>query len=116
MKITKTRILIITFLSFISINCYADSSEFVEKSKELISAAGQNITDAAITTKVKSKYVKENLLGDSGIAVTGVRVTTKDRVVYLTGTVHTKDVAKKAVTYAKSIEGVKSVVSKLVVK
>ena len=96
---------------------YADSS-FIDDSKAFLTDAGQNMTDAAITTKVKTLFVQEKLFSDSGVAmpVTDISVTTQNRVVYLSGTVPTKAVADRAVALAKSLEGVRGVVSTLKVK
>jgi hyperosmotically inducible protein len=74
------------------------------------------MSDTVITAKVKGIYVREKLFGDKDIAVMGVSVETTNGIVYLTGTVETKTEADNAVKYAKSVKGVKKVVSKLEVK
>lgn len=75
-----------------------------------------DMSDTAITAKVKGMYVREKLFGDKDISVMGVNVETTNGVVYLTGTVENQLQADNAVKLAKSIHGVKKVESKLEVK
>ena len=58
------------------------AEKVVDKTKEGLSKTGEVITDGWITTRVKSKFVGEDLLKDSDI-----NVDTKDHVVTLKGTV-----------------------------
>jgi hyperosmotically inducible protein len=81
-----------------------------EKTKEGLSKTGEVITDAWITSRVHSKFVGEDLLKDSDI-----NVDTKDHVVTLRGTVMSAAAKSRAVTEAKEVEGVKSVVDHLTV-
>jgi osmotically-inducible protein OsmY len=60
----------------------AGTEKVVDKTKEGLSKTGEVITDAWITTRVRSKFVGEDLLKDSNIDV-----DTADHVVTLRGTV-----------------------------
>jgi hyperosmotically inducible protein len=73
--------------------------------------AGSFVDDSYLTTAVKTK-----LLGDTGRKAFDIHVTTKDQVVTLRGTLPTAALRDQAITVAKSVEGVKDVVSELEVK
>jgi len=75
-----------------------------------------NMSDTVITAKVKGMYMREKVFGDKDISVMGVSVETTNGIVYLTGTVENQAEADNAVKYAKLVNGVKKVESKLVVK
>jgi hyperosmotically inducible periplasmic protein len=81
-----------------------------EKTKEGVSKTGEVITDAWITSRISTKYVGEDLLKDSNIDV-----DTNDHVVTLNGTVLSAAGKARAEALAKEVEGVKSVVNKLVI-
>lgn len=81
-----------------------------EKTKDGLSKTGEVITDAWITSRVHSKFIGEDLLKDSDI-----NVDTKDHVVTLRGTVVSQAAKTRAITEAKEVEGVKSVVDHLTV-
>ncbi len=68
------------------------------------SSAGQAVSDAWITTKVKAE-----LATTKGIKSTDISVKTVDGVVTLIGVLPTEIAVKKAVAAAKSVEGVKGV-------
>jgi hyperosmotically inducible protein len=68
------------------------------------SSAGQAVSDAWITTKVKSE-----LATTKGVKSTDVTVKTVDGVVTLVGVLPTKLAVDKAVAAAKSVKGVKDV-------
>jgi hyperosmotically inducible protein len=88
-----------------------DGAEKVgEKTKEGLSKTGEVITDSWITSRVHSKFVGEDMLKDSDI-----NVDTKDHVVILRGTVMSAAAKARAVSEAKEVEGVKSVVDHLTV-
>lgn len=72
--------------------------------------AGEEVSDAWITTKVKT-----DLMATGDVPGTGIDVDTKDGVVTLTGTVESQAVADKAKSVAGNIKGVKRVDSKLTV-
>jgi len=68
------------------------------------SDAGQAVSDAWITTKVKSE-----LATTKGVKSMDVTVKTVDGVVTLTGVLDTENAVDKAVAVAKSVKGVKDV-------
>ena len=70
--------------------------------------AGEAVTDAWITTKVKA-----DLLATDGVSGTTINVDTSNGVVTLTGTVNSSAEADKAVTVARGIKGVARVDSQL---
>lgn len=82
--------------------------EVASKTKAAAEKTGEFITDAAITTAVKTK-----LLADSKTPGLKIDVDTKDGVVTLNGTVPTKAVEDKAVADARGTKGVKRVVNNL---
>jgi hyperosmotically inducible protein len=67
-------------------------------------SAGAAIGDAAITTKVKSKY-----LGDDRLKGSHIKVTTTNGVVTLTGSALSSDSRTAAEEMAREVDGVKSV-------
>lgn len=69
------------------------------------------ISDSTITSKIKSKYLLEK-----GISSFKVSVETKDGIVVLSGFVESEAIKANAERIAKSVNGVKSVKSALVVK
>jgi hyperosmotically inducible periplasmic protein len=81
-----------------------------EKTKEGLSKTGEVITDGWITTRVKSKFVGEDLLKDSDI-----NVDTNNHVVTLKGTVMSAAARARAVQQAKEVEGVHQVVDRLTI-
>lgn len=68
--------------------------------------AGAFVDDSYLTTAVKTK-----LLGDEGLKSFDIHVTTKDQVVVLSGTLPTSALRDQAVSVAKSVNGVRDVVS-----
>ena len=87
------------------------ATDVANKSKQVVSATGEAITDGWITTKVKAKFADDKLLKDSKIDI-----DTSERVVTLKGTVASEDARKSAVTIAGGTEGVVRVVDQIVVK
>ena len=79
-----------------------------DKTKAGAEKTGEFITDAAITTAVKTK-----LLADSKTPGLKIDVDTNDGVVTLSGTVPSKAVADKAVADARGTKGVGRVVNNL---
>jgi hyperosmotically inducible protein len=63
------------------------------------------MTDTGITTKVKSKF-----MADEVVKSTQIDVTTKNGVVTLTGNVDSEDAKNKAIELARTTQGVKNVV------
>jgi len=68
--------------------------------------ASEQVDDAWITTKVRSKY-----LADPDVKAFNISVTTEEGVVYLTGRVKEEDQRAEAQKLAAETEGVKSVVN-----
>jgi osmotically-inducible protein OsmY len=83
----------------------------VEKTKQGVSKSGEVITDTWITSRIKTRYTAEESLRASDI-----HVAAKDHVVTLTGAVVSDAARTKAVSLAKDVEGVNSVVDKLTIK
>lgn len=75
-----------------------------------VAFAAQDVSDAAITSAVKTKF-----LGDTKVSGLNINVDTKDNVVTLTGTVHSAAEKAEAVRLARTTKGVKNVVSHLTV-
>lgn len=90
---------------------YASAQSATEKTKQVAKDTGANITDAAITSAVKTK-----LLGDTKVGGLKIDVDTQDHVVTLTGPVHSAAERTEAIRLAKTTTGVKSVVNKLVIE
>jgi osmotically-inducible protein OsmY len=86
------------------------AEKVVDKTKEGVSKTGEVITDGWITTRVKSKFVGEDLLKNSDI-----NVDTNDHVVTLKGTVMSAAGRARAVEQAKEVEGVRKVVDLLTI-
>src|SRR5262245_32412918 len=82
-------------------NAKAKSERAAEKSEEVLS-------DAAITSAVKTKF-----LAEPGVSGLKIDVDTNNHVVTLTGTVKSKAEAEKAMTIARDTKGVKRVVNHL---
>jgi len=89
-----------------------DAREIGREVKETVGnaadRAGEAISDAAITTAVKSKF-----LADTSTPGLKIDVDTKDGVVTLNGTVRSKAEVDRAMTLARETNGVKRVVSNL---
>src|SRR5215203_3705447 len=73
-----------------------------------VGTAGAAVGDAALTAKVKTKF-----LADTSISGLKIDVDTKNDVVTLSGTVPTAAEKRRAVDVAKATDGVKSVVDNL---
>jgi hyperosmotically inducible periplasmic protein len=89
----------------------ADWPKRKEQAKTAADRIGKEISDTWITTKVQSMYFL-----DREVKGMDINVTTNAGVVTLAGTADSEAARKKAIADAKSIEGVKQVVDKLVVK
>ena len=76
--------------------------------RDTVGTAGSAAGDAALTTKVKTKF-----LADTAISGLKIDVDTKNDVVTLSGTVPTAAEKRKAVEVARATDGVKSVVDNL---
>lgn len=71
----------------------------------------QPLTDSLITAKIKGLYLQKKVFSNQSVSVTGVSVETKNGVVYLTGQADNRAQVRNAVRLAKSVQGVKRVVS-----
>jgi hyperosmotically inducible protein len=78
------------------------------KSQQAAEKTGEVVTDAAITSAVKTKF-----LAEPGVPGTSINVDTNNHVVTLTGTVKSKAESAKAVAIARDTKGVKRVVNHL---
>lgn len=87
-----------------------ESKKAASKSKDVASDTGEAITDAWITTKVKTQFIGEDALKDSDI-----NVDTNDHVVTLKGTVVSHAGRARAVAIAKATKGVTRVVDDLTI-
>lgn len=85
--------------------------EGADKVREGANKTGRVMTDAAITTAVKSK-----LLADTAVAGLKIDVDTKNGVVTLNGTVNTRTEADRALTLARETDGVNRVIDNLTVR
>jgi osmotically-inducible protein OsmY len=81
-----------------------------EKTKQGAQKVGNEITDAYILTRVKGKFVGDDVLKGSDISV-----DVDKHVVTLSGTVPTAAARVHAIAQAKEVEGVKRVVDKLTI-
>jgi osmotically-inducible protein OsmY len=72
---------------------------------------GSDITDAAVTASVKTKF-----LADTKVSGLNINVDTSNHVVTLTGVVHSAAEKAEALRLARETNGVKSVISKLTVE
>jgi hyperosmotically inducible protein len=87
-----------------------ESKKVGAKTKDVASDTGEAITDAWITTKVKTQFVGEDALKGSDI-----NVDTNDHVVTLKGTVASEAGRTRAVAIAKATKGVTRVVDDLTI-
>jgi hyperosmotically inducible protein len=78
------------------------------KSEHAAEKTGEVVTDAAITSAVKTKF-----LAEPGVPGTSINVDTNNHVVTLTGTVKSKAESAKAVAIARDTKAVKRVVNHL---
>lgn len=82
-----------------------------DKVAEVAKTTGEAVSDGWITTKVKAKFADEVVLNGSDITV-----DTKDHAVTLSGSVLSPQAKTRAVEIANGTEGVRLVVSHIVVK
>jgi hyperosmotically inducible periplasmic protein len=78
------------------------------KTEKAASKTGEVITDSAITSDIKTKY-----LAEPGVSGLDIHVETNNGVVTLTGNVKTKAEMDKALSIAHATHGVKRVVNKM---
>lgn len=81
----------------------------VDTSRLTIASSAHPVSDAVITSKVKTLFLKEKLFGNKEIALFTIHVDTQDGVVRLYGTTDNVAQAKNAVKLAHTVKGVKNV-------
>jgi len=86
------------------------ASKAADKSAQGVAKAGEAITDTYIKTRVKSKFLDEDLLKDSDITV-----DVSDHVVTLSGTVPTAAGRARAIEEAKKVDGVHQVIDRMTI-
>src|SRR5579872_3882747 len=104
-KSTAVPMLLLAFaLGLVGVGCASD--------KPMLGQQVGNFTDDAYLTSA----VKTKLLGDTGLKAFSIHVVTKDQVVTLTGELPTQALVDEAIRTAKSVGGVKEVISQLEIK
>ena len=114
MKYRPFTISFICLAALLASGCTATKNTGVavgEGAKEAAQQVGQTATDASITAAVKMK-----MADDPTVSASEINVDTTDGKVTLNGTVQNSAEEGKAVDLAKSVDGVKSVKSNLVVR
>jgi len=87
------------------------ASKAATKAAEVATKVEETVAEAAITTKIKSKMVLDDL-----VKARTIGVSTTGSVVTLTGTVASAAERERAVRIAKETNGVTDVVNKLAIK
>lgn len=87
-----------------------EDKNLADRAKNGLNKAGEKISDAWITTKVKWFFIGEDLLKDSNIDA-----DTANGVVTLKGTVKTAAGKARAVALTKGVDGVKNVVDQMTI-
>ena len=78
-----------------------------------VHGSNQPLTDIYITSKVKGLFLKEKLFGGKSTIDLGIKVETKDGVVYLSGEVDSEALEKNAMKLVRQVEGVTNVISNI---
>jgi hyperosmotically inducible protein len=86
------------------------SAQGVAKAGEGIAKAGEAITDAFIKTRIKSKFVDEDVLKGSDISV-----DVADHVVVLSGTVPSEAGRARAIEETKKVDGVNKIIDRMII-
>jgi osmotically-inducible protein OsmY len=86
------------------------AGKVADKSKKALSKTGEVITDAWISSRIKTKF-----MGDEALRASAISVDSSDHVVTLSGAVPNAATRAKALRMAKEVEGVDRVVDKLTV-
>lgn len=74
-------------------------------------STAQDLKDSYITAKVKGLYIRNNLISAKANVPLSITVETKNGVVYLGGNADRSSQVKRAITLAKSVNGVGQVIS-----
>ena len=80
-----------------------------------VKSSSAPLTDAYTTAKVKGAFLKTKLFGSQDIEYWPVKVETKDRVVYLSGSVDTPSERTNLINLTQKVRGVKLVNSSITV-
>jgi osmotically-inducible protein OsmY len=86
------------------------SKKGVDKTKQALSKTGEVITDAWISSRIKTKF-----MGDEALRASAITVDSSDHRVTLSGAVPNAAARAKALSMAKEVEGVDRVIDKLTV-
>jgi osmotically-inducible protein OsmY len=86
------------------------SAQGVAKAGEGIAKAGEAISDAFIKTRIKSKFVDEDVLKGSDISV-----DVTDHVVVLSGTVPSEAGRARAIEETKKVDGVNKIIDRMTI-
>ena len=87
-----------------------ETKKGVDKTKQAVSKSGEVITDAWISSRIKTKF-----MGDEALRASAISVDSADHVVTLSGAVANAAAHAKALSMAKEVEGVDRVIDKLTV-
>lgn len=101
---SRTPFTALTLAAFLATGTFAVNALQAAPTGDHSSNSGEAVSDAWITTKVKSE-----LATTKGVKSMDVSVKTVDGVVTLTGVLPTQIAVKKAIAAAKSVKGVKDV-------
>jgi hyperosmotically inducible protein len=86
----------------------------VNADKLVVSGSKEPLTDAYITAKVEGMFMRNNLTaGSENVPLLNIKIGTKQGVVYLSGKIDKNSQNEQAVKLAKSVNGVKEVISDL---
>jgi hyperosmotically inducible protein len=99
----RSTLIVASLAAGLGASAYADSTD-APTPQPHSDSVGTAITDAAITSKVKSKFV-----GDDRLKKSDISVTTTNGVVTLTGTAYGPDAKAGAEILASGVDGVKDV-------
>lgn len=88
----------------------------VNADKLMVSASKAPLADTYLTAKAKGTIMKEKLFGNKSVEYWPISIETKDKVVYLSGTVDTNEQRVNIIKLIEEIHGVKSVKSSINVK
>lgn len=75
--------------------------------------SSQPFADMIITAKIKALLLKEKLFGSEDIPLMGIEVESNNGIVYLSGATLNSQQVNSAIKIAKSVQGVKNVISRI---
>lgn len=103
------------YATAISIASATAGVKSVNADKLTVKNGSSTVYDSYITTKIKAAYLTASLKGVD-ISALNTHVETKDGVVYLSGALDNTEQVNNAIQIAKSIDGVKAVMSVLTIQ